>query len=69
MEKHPLPPKGSGCAPALESGFFKQGFTFSIMVRFFLAVEESIIFKIRPILSKFPKVLCLAFVSLHLKIC
>ena len=68
MEKHPLPPKGSGCTPALESGFFKQGFTFSIMVQFFLAVEEPIIFKIRPI-SKFPKVLCLAFVSLHVKIC
>ena len=67
MEKHPLHPKGSGCAPALESGFLKQGFTFSMMFR--LAVEEPIVFKIKPILSKFPKVLCLTFVSLNLKIC
>ena len=69
MEKHPLHPEGSGCAPALESGFLKQGFTFSIMVRFFLAVEKPIVFKIKPKLSKFSKVLCLTFVSLHLKIC
>ena len=56
LEKH-LPPKGSRCAPVLESDFLKQGFTFSIMVQFFLAVEEPIVFKIRPILSNFPKVL------------
>ena len=67
MEKHPLHPKGSGYAPALGSGFLKQGFTFSIMVQVFLAVEEPIVFEIKPILSKLPKVLCLTFVSLLIK--
>ena len=47
MEKHPLHPKRSGCAPALESGFLKQEFTFSIIVQFFSAVEEPIVFKIK----------------------
>ena len=28
MEKHPLPPKVSSCAPAFESGFLRQGVTF-----------------------------------------
>ena len=54
MEKHPLPPKGCGGAPALESGFLKQGVTFSIIVRYFLSVEEPIVLKIKPTLSKFP---------------
>ena len=53
MEKHPLPPKGSGYTPALELGFLKQGVTFSIIVRYFLPVEEPIVFKIKPT-SKFP---------------
>ena len=54
MEKHPLPPKGSGCAPALESDFLIQGVTFSIIVQYFLSVEEPTVFKIKPTLSKLP---------------
>ena len=53
MEKHPLLPKGSGYAPALELGFLEQGATFSIIVWYFLPVEEPIVFKIKPT-SKFP---------------
>ena len=51
--KTSTPPKGSGYAPALELGFLKQGATFSIIVRYFLPVEEPIVFKIKPT-SKFP---------------
>ena len=40
LEKHLLPPKGSRCAPALESDFLKQGFTFSIMLRFSFSCER-----------------------------
>ena len=69
METLPLPPKGCGGAPALESGFLKQGVTLSILYEIFLSVEEPSVFKIKPTLSKFLKVLCLTIVSLHLKIC